>query len=314
MIVLYEELKDLLVSQKRSQKEIDEIDRAFEFASRLHNGQYRVSEEPYIIHPVEVAKILVDLKVDTNTLIAAFLQGFVSVAAAIISICIIADRKWIRLQSFDWNTCKNELHESMPIFLSNAATTIYTACFVIILGIFATPSEVGEYSATDRIIKAITYMIFIPISQAFYPKISSLSTNNIDEAVLLIKKLLLLVSTLCLFCGALFFSFANYIQLFLGETYNGTETLFRIMAFVPFLVGTGGVFAQLVILALGNENDKIYYRNTYIIAGAVALISVLTLSYKFFGTGAAVSLLLTEFTVTVLMSVKGIRILKCKQL
>lgn len=254
------------------------------------------------------------VKQPDDYLIAAFLQGFVSVAAAIISICLIANKKWVKLQSFDWDTCKNELQESMPIFLSNAATTIYTACFVIILGIFATPSEVGEYSATDRIIKAITYMIFIPVSQAFFPKISSLSTNNIEEAVLLIKRLLLLVSTLCLFCGALFFSFSNYIQLFLGETYNGTETLFRIMAFVPFLVGTGGVFAQLVILALGNENDKIYYRNTYIIAGVVALLSVLALSYKFFATGAAVSLLLTEFTVTVLMGIKGIRILKCKQL
>ena len=41
---------------------------------KLHEGQYRISEEPYIIHPVEVAKILVDLKVDTHTLIAAFLH------------------------------------------------------------------------------------------------------------------------------------------------------------------------------------------------------------------------------------------------
>ena len=44
------------------------------FAKRLHEGQYRISEEPYIIHPVEVAKILVDLKVDTHTLMAAFLH------------------------------------------------------------------------------------------------------------------------------------------------------------------------------------------------------------------------------------------------
>ena len=36
--------------------------------------RYRISEEPYIIHPVEVAKILVDLKVDTHTLMAAFLH------------------------------------------------------------------------------------------------------------------------------------------------------------------------------------------------------------------------------------------------
>lgn len=44
------------------------------FAKRLHEGQYRISEEPYIIHPVEVAKILVGLKVDSHTLQAAFLH------------------------------------------------------------------------------------------------------------------------------------------------------------------------------------------------------------------------------------------------
>lgn len=40
----------------------------------MHEGQFRVSGEPYIIHPVEVAKILVGLEVDTHTLIAAFLH------------------------------------------------------------------------------------------------------------------------------------------------------------------------------------------------------------------------------------------------
>lgn len=74
MIVLYEELKELLISQKRPNEEIDDIDRAFEFAQRLHSGQYRVSEEPYIVHPIEVAKILAELKLDKNTIIAAFLH------------------------------------------------------------------------------------------------------------------------------------------------------------------------------------------------------------------------------------------------
>ena len=74
MIVLYEELKELLISQKRPNDEIDDIDRAFEFAQKLHSGQYRVSEEPYIVHPIEVAKILAGLKLDKSTIIAAFLH------------------------------------------------------------------------------------------------------------------------------------------------------------------------------------------------------------------------------------------------
>ena len=71
---LFSDIKEKLLLQKRSQKDINTIEQAFEFAKKLHQGQYRVSEEPYIIHPVEVVKILLDLKADTHTLIAGFLH------------------------------------------------------------------------------------------------------------------------------------------------------------------------------------------------------------------------------------------------
>ena len=71
---LFQEIKQKLKEQKRSAEDIALIEKAYDFAKKLHEGQYRISEEPYIIHPVEVAKILADLKVDTPTLIAAFLH------------------------------------------------------------------------------------------------------------------------------------------------------------------------------------------------------------------------------------------------
>ena len=72
--LLFEDIKKSLVEQQRTAKDIKKIEEAFEFARKVHEGQYRVSEEPYIIHPVEVAKILVDLKVDSHTIMAAFLH------------------------------------------------------------------------------------------------------------------------------------------------------------------------------------------------------------------------------------------------
>jgi len=71
---LFDEIKQKLIAQNREEEDINKIEQSFLFAKKLHDGQYRVSEEPYIVHPIEVAKILIDLKVDTNTLIAAFLH------------------------------------------------------------------------------------------------------------------------------------------------------------------------------------------------------------------------------------------------
>jgi RelA/SpoT family (p)ppGpp synthetase len=71
---IFLELKEKLIEQNRPLEDIEKIEQAYLYAKKLHEGQYRISEEPYIIHPVEVAKILVGLKADADTLIAALLH------------------------------------------------------------------------------------------------------------------------------------------------------------------------------------------------------------------------------------------------
>jgi GTP pyrophosphokinase len=53
------------------------IDRAFSYAQMAHSGQTRISGEPYIIHPVEVALILADIEMDSATICAALLHDVV---------------------------------------------------------------------------------------------------------------------------------------------------------------------------------------------------------------------------------------------
>ena len=45
------------------------IIKAYEIARKLHDGQFRKSGEPYIIHPVAVAKILAQFGMDNETVI-----------------------------------------------------------------------------------------------------------------------------------------------------------------------------------------------------------------------------------------------------
>ena len=71
---IFEPLEIILKKQERAQEDIDQIRQAFEFADSHHEGQYRASEEPYIIHPIEVAKILAEFKADTHTIMAALLH------------------------------------------------------------------------------------------------------------------------------------------------------------------------------------------------------------------------------------------------
>ena len=53
---------------------VDTVKKAYKYAKYLHEGKYRQSGEPYIVHPVNVAYILAEYHADTDTLCAALLH------------------------------------------------------------------------------------------------------------------------------------------------------------------------------------------------------------------------------------------------
>ncbi len=57
--------------------DIEKIKRAYEYAAGLHEGQFRVSGEPYISHPLAVAEIVAELGLDTDSICAALLHDTV---------------------------------------------------------------------------------------------------------------------------------------------------------------------------------------------------------------------------------------------
>ena len=70
------EFHDLIAKMKVYIPDFDEdqVTLAYEYAKEKHEGQTRVSGEPYYTHPVEVASILSDMKMDTATIITAILH------------------------------------------------------------------------------------------------------------------------------------------------------------------------------------------------------------------------------------------------
>ena len=55
-------------------RDVEQIEQAYQVARAAHSGQYRASGEPYITHPLAVAKILAEWHLDAQALMAALLH------------------------------------------------------------------------------------------------------------------------------------------------------------------------------------------------------------------------------------------------
>jgi len=66
-----------MVGQYMSESDTKNVKKAYEWASELHKEQKRKSGEPYIIHPIQVAGILAEQKMDTATVISGYLHDVV---------------------------------------------------------------------------------------------------------------------------------------------------------------------------------------------------------------------------------------------
>ncbi len=74
----FEGLKEAAVRRCSTQEEFDLVVKAFEFANKAHYGVRRRSGEPYIIHPISVAKIVVnEIGLGCKSIVAALLHDVV---------------------------------------------------------------------------------------------------------------------------------------------------------------------------------------------------------------------------------------------
>ena len=69
-------LSDILqrVSGYHPDPDLDIIKKAYVYSARVHQGQLRKSGEPYLVHPLEVAGILAELKLDEASIVTGLLH------------------------------------------------------------------------------------------------------------------------------------------------------------------------------------------------------------------------------------------------
>jgi len=65
------------IQEYHPEADLDIIERAYIYSARVHEGQVRLSGEPYLSHPLEVAGILVEMKLDAISVAAGLLHDVI---------------------------------------------------------------------------------------------------------------------------------------------------------------------------------------------------------------------------------------------
>ncbi|MCP4353790.1 MAG: bifunctional (p)ppGpp synthetase/guanosine-3',5'-bis(diphosphate) 3'-pyrophosphohydrolase [Desulfobacterales bacterium] len=72
-------INDILdkIANNNPEANLDVVDRAYIFSAKVHDGQVRLSGEPYLSHPLEVAAILADMNLDVVSIAAGLLHDVI---------------------------------------------------------------------------------------------------------------------------------------------------------------------------------------------------------------------------------------------
>lgn len=245
--------------------------------------------------------IFIYVKQPSDYLLAAFLQAAVFLSTAVLSNIYMFVKKWVCYVRPSMQGVKKEIACSFPLFLSSASTSVYTQLTVIVLGFFCTAETVGLYSSADRIMRAVCFLFYTPLSQVFFPKVSTLAAKRRDDAVQLFRQVRCIVmAVMIVVCFSIFIG-SGWISCLLGDDYRGLAPLLKIFSFVPLAIGIGGVYGQIGLIALGDDMTARKFRNVYFAAALFSAVSICAATPVFFAVGACWATALTELLVAVMM-------------
>lgn len=195
-----------------------------------------------------------------------------------------------------WVGSREALREGWSMFLFRGSYSIFTGANAFILGLMASPVQVGLYGGGERIARAMQGQID-PITQAFYPRISHLFAKNEAGA----KKMARLVIGACgvagLLLGAGLAALAHPLtRILLGPGYDGSVTVVRVFALLlPFSALSNAVIMHWM-LPLRMDNKA-----RWAIQGAIAInvVVAVLLAPRFAHVGMALAVLAAETTMLV---------------
>lgn len=247
---------------------------------------------------LSVVCIFYYVKSPEDYVLAGFFQAIVPLVAGICSWIIL----WKNYREVfilpKYKDIKQVFIDAWEIFTSTVAINLYTASNLVFLGLLTNNIVVGYFSGAQKIIQNINSLIS-PITQAIYPYISKITNNSKSDALNFLRKMVWILGGGNFIVSILIFIFAEWIvDLLLGDGYEQSVLLLRILSFLPFIISLSNIFGIQTMLVFGMKKQ---FNKILLSAAVINTIIVLPMIYFYQAIGVSISMTITEMFVTLTM-------------
>ena len=217
------------------------------------------------------------------------------ISIGIVAIIIMLKQYNIRFIIPNFNEIKFYFKDGWHIFIANISVTLYTSAIITLLGFFSSNTIVGYYSIADKFIQIVRSFL-TPLSQAVFPFLSNKAVIAKEKVIYINSKIFQfgIIPLLC-FSVSLYFFSENILSLILKHGINESVIVLKILSPVPLLIFLANVFALFTMIVFGRNKQ---YSHIIISAGFVSLVLSFILIPLYKHIGAAITVLIIEFYVT----------------
>jgi len=211
--------------------------------------------------------------------------------AGTISLIIIHRNFHVRFKMPRISDIKHEFVTGWHYFVSTFSISLYTHSGVFILGLVASNTLVGYYSAAEKMIRAVQRLLWAG-SQSVYPYINKLAAESKAKALSFLKRISLIFVPSFFIVSLLLFILAEVIvKIILGPQYLESIVILRILSILPLLLSFSNIFGIQTMFAFNLK--KLFSRILFISAlFNITLVFILALLFQHLGVSLAI--ILTE--------------------
>ncbi|MFL9786818.1 flippase [Vibrio cyclitrophicus] len=237
--------------------------------------------------------------------LAALIQSSTILLSGLISVFLIKRNNYVGKYEFNFYFMKETFINGYHVFLGTVSVNLYTSSTVFILGLISGSYFVGLFNAANTLVKSAISM-FNPIYQALFPKLTETFKRDKIEGFSIVKKtgtLALLLSLLATLPLIVFSS--EIIELIVGKGYEDSVLVLKILSATIPLSVVNNILGVQTLLPLGYKKN---FLNIVMFGAVLNIVIMPVLCYYLNAAGAALSVLMTEITMMILLIRTNIKI------